>query len=115
MKPEEAIDKLQEAMYILCEDDPHAPMREAFEMAIDALRKQVPKKPVEGYVFSEAFRKYLIKKGQYDMAGSKGSCCPACGEHVGESESILKKKNYKPFCKWCGQALLEPEDENESD
>ena len=112
MKPEEAILRIKEHIAVHQYKEPHAVyITEAFEMAIDALEKQMPKKPVEGYVFSEAFREYLIKKGQNDMAGSKGSCCPSCGEHIGESEQILKKKNYMPFCKWCGQALKQPEGE----
>ena len=83
-------------------------IEDAINLSISALKKQIPQKPVEGYVFTEGFRELIAKKNP-GMAESKGSCCPNCGRHVGESEKILKKKNYMPFCKWCGQALEQPE------
>ncbi len=82
----------------------------AIREALEALERQIPKMPVEGYIFREGFRSFLAKKDP-DMANRKGSCCPNCGVYVGESEQTLKKKNYHPFCKWCGQALKQPEGE----
>ena len=82
----------------------------AYELAKEALSKQIPKKPVEGYVFSDGWREH-IRKHAPEIADKTGSCCPTCGKHIGNSEQTLKKKNYFPYCHWCGQALLEPEDE----
>lgn len=79
-------------------------MDEAIAMAVNALELQIPKKPIEGYVFDEWFREKLLKHDP-EMANIKGSCCPSCGKHIGESEKILKKKNGFPFCKWCGQKI----------
>lgn len=107
MKPHE-IDRIESAIRHIqtaTDVDPWA-----VEIAIEALEKQVPKMPVEGYIFREGFRSLIAKKNP-DMANKKGSCCPNCGEHVGESELTLQKKNYMPFCKWCGQALKQPEGE----
>ena len=82
---------------------------QAIEAAIFALEKRIPKEPVEGYVFNSAWREHLAKV-RPEIAKQKGSCCPFCGEHVGESELTLKKKNYHQYCKWCGQALKQPEE-----
>ena len=51
----------------------------AFENAISALEKQIPKKP-----------KYI--EGDYDMP-----LCPCCGMSVDENEEL--------YCSTCGQAL----------
>lgn len=78
---------------------------EAASMAISALEKEVPKDVVEGYMFREPFRKQLKERGMEEVADKRGSCCPRCGKHVGESEEALQRANYFPYCKWCGQAL----------
>ena len=78
--------------------------KEALETAVDSLEKQVPKKPVKGYIFHEVFRERLLKK-EPDLANAQGSCCPRCGEYIGENETILKKQNGYPHCKWCGQKI----------
>ena len=83
-------------------------VEEALSVVVNALKKQIPETPVEGYVFSDAWREHLKKKAP-GMAEKKGSCCPSCGEHIGESEAILKHKNYHAYCKWCGQALKQEE------
>ena len=83
---------------------------EAKDIAIAALEKQVPKKPIDGYVFREQFRNVIAKKDP-EMASRTGSCCPCCGKHIGKSEAALRRKNYTPFCGWCGQALKQPEGE----
>ena len=81
-----------------------AETKDAIEVAIEALEKQIPKKPVEGYVFAEWLRKRLMEKQPY-RANARGSCCPSCGKHIGDCEMILKKKNGHPFCQWCGQRI----------
>lgn len=109
MKPQEAIQILEVAK-AECEWNAPLEYQAAFDAAFEALEKQIPKEPTEGFVFREEFRN-MIAKTDKDMASITGSCCPTCGIHIGESESILKKKNYMPYCKWCGQALKQPEGE----
>ena len=115
MKPEEAIEILKGIGNGTACLMPGMPARgeDALKMAISALEKRIPKKPVEGYVFSDEWREHLKKHGIL-FWDRKGSCCPSCGNHVGESELTLKKKNYHAYCKWCGQALEQPGGEDGS-
>lgn len=72
---------------------------------IKALEKQVPKKPVEGYVFREWFRERL-KELEDEQANRKGWCCPSCGNYIVEFRDYKNNKNFgSPFCKYCGQAI----------
>ena len=54
---------------------------EWFSMIIDALEKQIPKKPIEKFAFSDDIEAGL---------------CPLCNEGVNEEMN---------FCSYCGQAL----------
>jgi hypothetical protein len=67
----------------------------AMEIAVEAMEKQVPKKPVMGYAFTEKMRE-VIKRTNPKRAESKTECCPVCG----------KKVEY-PYehCKRCGQKI----------
>lgn len=78
MKPEEAIKLLKEA---IC----YTPYRygEAFEMAIEALKKQIPMQPTE---INE-------DHGYFE--------CPACNEFITALDDFETHK----FCLMCGQAL----------
>lgn len=58
-------------------------LRESLDMAISALEKQIPKKPV---------------KGKYHH-----NCCPSCGWIVSYDEGWGEK--YVPHCENCGQAI----------
>lgn len=58
-------------------------VNEACRMGMDALKKQVPKKPV---------------KDKY-----KHNCCPSCGWIVSYDEGWGEK--YVPHCENCGQAI----------
>lgn len=109
MKPKEAIDTLK-ALCAAVEWDFPLDYAAAIDEAIEALEKQVPKKPIDGYMFDESFRSILTKMHP-EMANKTGSCCPCCGKHIGNGEATLRKKNYMPFCHWCGQKLEQPEDE----
>lgn len=53
----------------------------AIDLAIDALDKQIPKKPIEKFAFSDDIEAGL---------------CPLCNEGVNEEMN---------FCSYCGQAL----------
>ena len=61
-----------------------AEVQEIYNMTIEALEKQIPKKPIYGYD---------------DMDYIK---CPYCKEPIGAMDSIF---NGSKFCEWCGQAI----------
>lgn len=81
MTPQEAIGQLRcnvEGDYINLDD------LEAFELAISALEKQIPKKPnIHGF-----------REGR--EINTISYTCPNCTKHIGREN----------FCKHCGQALL---------
>ena len=80
MTPQEAIGQLKcnvEGDYINLDD------LEAFNLAIPALEKQIPKKPqIHGY-----------RDGR--EINTISYTCPVCNKHIGREN----------FCKHCGQAL----------
>ena len=82
MKPEEAIKRINEHITIHRYNEPHAiRIAEALQMAIEALEKQVPKKPLmEFYV---------------NQTGDIGKKC-VCGMFV---------SNYASYCENCGQRI----------
>lgn len=106
MKIEEAIKGLER---LAKEFNGYKPNEEMFSMAIDALEKQDPKKPIEGYLFSEKMRKAIRKTGDiHHLADEKAPCCPICGQPQRISEIIKKRDGVEignPFCWKCGQAL----------
>lgn len=85
---------------------------ETIEMAISALEKQIPKKPVIGDTFSEKFQKAIVKTGSHpDIAKGQSYKCPVCQQGIimiWEAERNKKAFGYPckdVFCKKCGQAL----------
>ncbi len=86
MTIQEAIEQLEcniEGDYINVDD------LEAINLAIPALEKQIPKKPIARFIntFSD------------DMAIS----CPCCKKPI---VNVWNKRDYKPlYCHYCGQAL----------
>ena len=79
----------------------------AFDMAIEALEKQIPKKPVMGYAFGEKIRE-VIKRTDPERAESKTECCPVCGRTLGVSQFVKTQTGLRvgdPHCKRCGQAI----------
>lgn len=88
-------------------------LREAVDMAIAALEKQMPKKPVMGYAFGEKVRE-VIKRTDPERAESKTECCPVCGRTLGVSQFVKTQTGLlfgDPHCKRCGQAIAWKEDE----
>ena len=76
--------------------------REALQMAIDALKKQIPKKLI-----------HINKNKEFD--GNWKKICPSCGSMLIErittsEESFPRHYNYTQHC-WCGQAIDWTEDE----
>ena len=83
------------------------PIREAYNMAISALQKQIPKKPVMGYAFLEKIRE-VIKRTDPERAESKTECCPVCGRTLGVSQFVKAQNGLRVgdhYCKRCGQAI----------
>lgn len=88
------------------------PVNEACRMAISALEKQIPKKPMIGDTFSKKFQRAIIKSDKYtDIASNQSYKCPVCKSNIimlWEAKRNLKAFGYKcknNFCKNCGQAL----------
>lgn len=104
MKPEEAIRIIEVAQ---AEIEWNAPLeyQEAFDAAIEALGKQIPKKPVMGYLFPEELMK-VIERTDIELAKSKTECCPVCGGILGGLVKAQTGQKYGDFhCKICGQAI----------
>lgn len=105
----------REAVMTLKENYPDAcyeQLREAIDVAIAALEKQIQKKPVMGYAFGEKIRE-VIKRTDPERAESKTECCPVCGRTLGVSQFVKTQTGLRfgdPHCKRCGQAI-EWEDE----
>ena len=103
MTAEEAILMLDRIMY---DEDNHGinwatGAKEAFNMAISALEKQIPKKPI-----------HINKNKEFD--GNWKKICPACGSTLIErittpEESFPQYYNYTSHCK-CGQSIDWEED-----
>ena len=62
----------------------------ANDMAIQALEKQIPKKPIMKQYFENLEEKYL--------------CCPTCGEILTDRIPV-DNKNFYFHCMKCGQKL----------
>lgn len=80
----------------------------AVEIAVEAMEKQIPKKPVMDYQFPEKLRK-VIERTNIELAKSKTECCPVCKRPLGVSKFVQSKTGLKfgdLYCKHCGQAIL---------
>ena len=79
----------------------------ASEIAVEAMEKQIPKKPVMGYAFAEKIRE-AIKRTDPERAESKTECCPVCGRSLGVSQFVKAQTGLRvgdEHCKKCGQAI----------
>ena len=112
MTNQQVINFLNQARKILLDDKSWIesavqPINEAFDLAISALEKQIPKKPVMGYAFSEKLRE-VIKRTDPERAESKTECCPVCGRTLGVSQFVKTQTGLHfgdLYCKRCGQAI----------
>lgn len=80
---------------------------EAVNVALKALAKQMPKRPIMGYAFPEKLRE-VIKRTNPERAESKTECCPVCGRTLGVSQFVKTQTGFRvgdPYCKRCGQAI----------
>ena len=81
--------------------------QEVLDMAISALEKQIPKKPVIGYAFPDKLRE-VMKRTDPEKAETKTDCCPVCGRTLGVSKFVQTQTGLRfgdPHCKRCGQAI----------
>lgn len=85
---------------------------ESLNMAVEALEKQVPKKPIIGDTFTSKFQESIIKTGKYtDIARYQSYKCPVCQESIimlweaERNEKMYGCKCKDNFCKKCGQAF----------
>ena len=79
----------------------------AAEIAVDAMRKQIPQKPVVGYAFPDKLRSAIMRTDP-QRAESKAECCPVCGRALGVSKFVQTQTGLRfgdPHCKRCGQAI----------
>ena len=79
----------------------------ARDIAVEAMEKRIPKKPVMGYAFPEKLRE-VIKRKDAERAESKTDCCPKCGRTLGVSQFVKTQTGLAvgdKFCKRCGQAI----------
>ena len=97
MTNQEAIERINEHIAIHRYNEPQAiHIVEALQMAISALEKQIPKKPM-----------HINKNKEVD--GNWKKICPACGSILIErittpEESFPQYYNHTQHC-WCGQAI----------
>jgi len=107
MKIEEAIQRLETHKEYI---SPHGRFtKEAIDMAIEALEKQIPKKAVMDYGFPEKIREVMICRGDKEKAEYKTDCCPVCKHPLGTSQFVKTQtgKAYgDSYCKRCGQKIL---------
>lgn len=96
MKPEEAVERINEHITIHRYNEPHAKyIAEALRMGIDALEKQIPKKP-NGIPFYNENLCALY--------------CPSCEHYIGMWNSRIKRVEIYNIskgniCPYCGQAI----------
>ena len=79
----------------------------AAEIAVEAMRKQIPQRPVIGYAFSDKLRE-VMKRTDPEKAETKTDCCPVCGRTLGVSKFVQTQSGLRfgdPHCKRCGQAI----------
>ena len=82
MTAQEAIKRLQ---YERAAREYHSNLNEVFDMAIEALEKQIPKKPIK---INET---YVVERGEW-VADYE---CPSCGNPYADDS----------YCSCCGQKL----------
>lgn len=110
MTTEEALKEIKERIHIAeYVGDSYADCVEikALNIAISAMEKQIPQKPVMGYAFPEKLRE-VMKRTDPEKAEVKTDCCPICGRTLGVSKFVQTQTGLRfgdPHCKRCGQAI----------
>ena len=91
MTPQETIRRLKDHFRIHDDGRPTPYLDEAAQMAITALEKQIPKKPI----------KYSGKDSTKDQL----ACCPICDGCVDWTYNGFWRKGNPQYCKECGQKI----------
>lgn len=88
--PEEAIRRIEACRYTP-NFQPYLYMNEALDMAVDAIKKQIPRKPIgKGYI-DDSGKWHELK----NFCGFSYELCPNCKRDLCGS----------PYCRICGQAI----------
>ena len=81
---------------------------EAFQMAINALEKQIPKKPILKHDVSVMHINRGNQPHEWKRLESDNWHCPECDSFVGERVYVLSKvhdQRKKKYCDNCGQKI----------
>ena len=82
---------------------------EAMRMAIQALEKQIPKKPILKNGESGSFVDYEDGHGEYKVTKWQDWVCPICGWFVGQrynrSQNHSRDQRKCNYCNECGQKI----------
>lgn len=90
---------------------------EAFQMAINALEKQIPKKPILKHDVSVMHINRGDQPHEWKRLESDNWHCPECDSFVGERVYVLSKvhdQRKKKYCDNCGQKLNWESEKNDS-
>ena len=84
-------------------------LTEAIRMSIQALEKQIPKKPILKNGESGSFVDYEDGHGEYKVTKWQDWVCPICGWFVGQRYNRSKNHSHDQrkcnYCNECGQKL----------
>ena len=82
---------------------------EARDMAINALEKQIPKKPILKNGESGSFVDYKDGHGEYKVTKWQDWVCPICGWFVGQRYNRSQNHSHDQrkcnYCNECGQKI----------
>ena len=82
---------------------------EASRMAINALEKQIPKKPILKNGESGSFVDYKDGHGEYKVTKWQDWVCPICGWFVGQRYNRSQNHSHDQrkcnYCNECGQKI----------
>ena len=123
MKEREAVEKLKNMrLFMQIEDDNNdckftEDDYKANEMAIQALEKQIPKKPILKHDVSVMHINRGNQPHEWKRLESDNWHCPECDSFVGERVYVHSKvhdQRKKKYCDNCGQKLDWESDEDEN-
>ena len=109
MTESEAIKILQRDLQIQLENKALPDGIEAIQIAIQALEKQMPKKPILKNGESGSFVDYEDGHGEYKVTKWQDWVCPICGWFVGQRYNRSQNHSHDQrkcnYCNDCGQNL----------
>ena len=109
MTENKAIKILQRDLQIQLENKALPDGIEAIQIAIQALEKQIPKKPILKNGESGSFVDYEDGHGEYKVTKWQDWVCPICGWFVGQRYNRSQNHSHDQrkcnYCNECGQKL----------